>query len=158
MAISYTIAQHGEAFTSKVKSSICGHIMNIELKEDCDNGWFVAPGNWKELDLYEQAAPTSVSAIVRDKAANGNWYCEIVSASNAFLVAQCPVIDEEFTKNFKKLSNFYNKAGDVVRAYELAPYDIIELSPLAFKGTVAKGDTVSLQAITGVTYAKQLGA
>ena len=158
MAVSYTIEQHAEAFPSKVKASKCGHILNIQLKEDCDNGWFVGQGAWKELDLYEQAAPTSVSAIVRDKAANGNWYCEIVSASNAYLVAQVPMVETEWTNEFKKLSNFYNKTGDVVRAYELAPLDIIELSPLAFKGTVAKGDSVSLQAITGVSYAKQLGA
>ena len=157
MAIRYSIEQHSVAFPTKVKASSCGHILNIELKEDCDQGWFVGQGAWKELDLYEQAAPTSVSAIVRDQAANGNWYVEIVSASNAYFVCSVPVIAEEYNNSFQRESNYFNKNGEVVRAYEVCPLDIVEISADGFAGTVAKGDAVTLQTITGVSYAKQLG-
>ena len=158
MAIRYSIEKHSSAYPSKVKASKCGHILNIELKEDVDQGWFVGKGAFKELDLYEEAAPTSVSATVLGKAANGNWYVEITSAINAFFVYNVPMIEEEYNNSFKKESNYYNANGTVVRAYELAQYDIVEISPEGFSGTVAAGDAVTLKTITGVTYAQRLGA
>lgn len=159
MSIRYTIEEHAAGYPSKVLARQGGkHILNIQLKEDCDNTWFVGQGSFVELDLYEQAAPTTLTGVVRAKAENGNWLVEITSAANAFFVYQVPVIEEEFTKDFLKEGNFFNKQGSVVRAYELAQYDVVEISPKGFKGTVAAGDSVSLQAITGVSYAKQLGA
>lgn len=157
MAVSYTIAQHDVAFPSKVLAREGGrHILNIKLKEDCDQGWICGKGAFVELDLYDQAAPTTLTGTVLGKAANGNWYVEIASASNAFFVYNVPMIETEYNNNFLKESNFYNKQGDVVRAYELAQYDVIEVSSLA--GTVSAGTSVSLQTISGVSYAKKLGA
>lgn len=157
MAIKYAIEKHAVGFPSKCLATNGGrHIFNILLSEDCDNSWFVGKGAWQSLDLYAQAAPTSVSATVVDVAANGNYYVEITSADNALFVYTVPMIEEEFTNKFKLESNFFNASGDVVRAYELAPGDIIEISAEGFAGNVAKGDAVTLQAITGKT-AMQLG-
>lgn len=159
MAISYSITQHAVAFPSKVLARDGGaHILNITLKENVDNGWFVGKGAFVELDRYEEAAPTSVSAKVLGKAANGNYYVEIVSTENAYFVYQVPMIEEEYNNVFKKESNFFNANGTTVRAYELKPLDVVEISASGFSATPsADGVTVTLQAISGVTYAQKLG-
>lgn len=168
--ISYSIEQHAEAYVSKVLATQGGaHIFNIQAKEDVDNGWFVGKGAWLSLDLYEEAAPTSASGIVREQAANGNWYVEITASENAYFVYTVPLIEEEYNNNFKKLSNFYNAGpvmnsagtavldpGAVMRCYELKPGDIVEISADGFGATPTAGKEVSLAAITGVTYAQQL--
>lgn len=157
MAIKYAIEQHAVAYPSKCLASQGGkHIYNIHATSDVDNGFFVGKGAWEEFDLYTQAAPTALSATVVDTAADGNYYVEVVSVDNALLVYSVPMCEEGNTKKFKAVSNFYNASGDVMRGYELAVGDIIELSADAFAGNVAKGDTVTLQAIAGST-AMQLG-
>lgn len=157
MAINYTIEKHGVGFPSKCLATTGGkHIYNILLSEAVDNSWFVGKGAWQSLDLYAEAAPTSVAAKVVGKAANGNFYVEIISTSNALFVYTVPMIAEDFTNKFKAEYNFYNASGDVARAYELAPGDIVEISAEGFDGTVAVGDALELTAITGVTYAQQL--
>ena len=157
MAIKYALEQHAVAYPSKCLASNGGkHIFNIHATEDVDNGFFVGKGAWEDFDLYTQAAPTSLSATVVAKAANGNYYVEVVSADNAYLVYTLPLCEEGNTEKFKAISNFYNAKGDTMRAYELAVGDIIELSAKAFSVTVAAGDSVSLQAIAGAT-AMQLG-
>lgn len=157
MAIKYAIEQHAVAYPSKCLASEGGkHIFNIHAVEDVDNGFFVGKGAWEEFDLYTQAAPTALTATVVDVAADGNYYVEVVSADNALLVYTVPMCEEGTTNKFKAVSNFYNANGDSMRAYELATGDIIELSALAFEGTVAKGDTVSLQAVAG-SIAMKLG-
>lgn len=157
MAIKYAIEQHATAYPSKCLASDGGkHIFNIHATEDVDNGFFVGKGDWESFDLYAEAAPTSATGIVVDVAANGNYYVEIKSADNALMVYTLPLVEEGNTEKFKAASNFYNASGDVLRAYELAVGDIVELSAMAFSGAVAKGDAVSLQAITGKT-AMQFG-
>lgn len=156
MAIKYAIDQHTVAFPSKVLAREGGkHILNIELKEDVDNGWFVGVGAFKELDLYEEAAPTTATGKVVAKAANGNFYVEIATAENALFVYQVPMIEEEYNNTFKKESNYYNANKTVVRAYDLAKYDVVEISAAGFDGVVAPGDAVELKAIPNVTYAKR---
>ena len=54
------------------------------------------------------------------------------------------MIAEEFTRTFKKESNFYNEAGEIVRGYEMAKGDIVEVSELGFVGTPAKDATVTV--------------
>lgn len=157
MAISYAIAQHATAFPSKVLAREGGkHILNITLTEDVDNGWFVGKGAWQELDRYVEAAPTAVTGTVVGQADNGEFYVEITSADNAFFVYQVPMIEEEYSRAFMKESNFFNANGDTVRAYELAPLDVIAISADGFSNKVAVGNTVSLKAIASKT-AMQLG-
>lgn len=155
--IKYDIEKHGVSFPSKCLATEGGaHILNIKVSEDVDNGWFVGKGAYVSLDLYAEAAPTAASLKVVEKAANGNFYCEVVSTDNAYLVSTVPMIAEDYNSRFKKESNFFNEAKSVVRAYELKPMDIIELSAEAFSATPSVGSTVTLQAISGAT-AMQLG-
>ena len=158
--IQVSIAKHAVAFPSKVLARDGGkHIYNIQLAEAAsayvDNGWFVGKGEFVELDLYKAAAPTSFEGKVVGKANNGNFYVEVVTPGDALFVYQVPMIEETYSNTFKKESNYTNAPTQVVRAYELAEGDIIEISADGFAGKVAAKDEVELKVISGVT-AKQL--
>lgn len=159
--IQVNIAKHAVAFPSKTLASSGGkHIFNIQLAEASgkyvDNGWFVARGDFVELDLYKAKAPTTFEGKVVAVAANGNYYVEVVDPGDALFVYQVPMIEETYNNNFKKESNYTNAPTQVVRSYELAVGDIVEISADGFDGAVAVNDSVELKAITGVTAAKRL--
>ena len=159
--IQVNIAKHCVAFPSKVLARDGGkHIYNIQLAEAADkfvdNGWFVGKGDFVELDLYKAKAPTSFEGKVVGVAANGNYYVEVKSAENALFVYQVPMIEETYNNTFKKESNYTNAPTQVVRSYELAVGDIVEISVDGFDGAVAVNDNVELKAIAGVTAAKRL--
>ena len=159
--VQISIAKHAVAFPSKVLARDGGkHIYNIQLAEAADkfvdNGCFVGKGDFVELDLYKAKAPTSFEGKVVGKAANGNFYVEVLTPGDALFVYQVPMIEETYNNNFKKESNYTNAPKQVVRSYELAVGDIIEISAEGFAGVVAVNDSVELKAITGITAAKQL--
>ena len=159
--IQVNIAKHAVAFPSKVLASKGGkHIYNIQLAEAADkfvdNGWFVGKGDFIELDLYKAAAPTSFEGTVVGVAANGNYYVEVVDPGDALFVYQVPMIEETYNNNFKKESNYTNAPTQVVRSYELAVGDIVEISADGFDGAVDVKDEVELKVVTGVTAAKRL--
>ena len=159
--VQFSIAKHAVAFPSKVLARDGGkHIYNIQLAEASDkfvdNGWFVAKNAFIELDLYSAKAPTSFEGKVVAVAANGNYYVEVVNPGDALFVYQVPMIEETYNNNFKKESNYTNAPTQVVRSYELAVGDIVEISAEGFAGVVAVNDSVELKAITGITAAKQL--
>ena len=145
MAIKYTIESHAWGAPAKVLAAEGGkHIYNVLLSDDCDNTNFIARDEWLSLDLYSEKAATTFSGIVREKAANGNFYVEVVNPGDALFVYNVPVIEEDWTNSFKKESNFYNAAGDVVRAYELAVGDVLEISEAGFTAAPTVGATVAL--------------
>lgn len=145
--IKYEIAKHAVAFPSKLLAQTYGkHIYNIELATDTDNGNLVSKGDFKDLDLYEEAAVTTFEGVIRKQAANGNWYVEVTDPGDALFVYMQTFIAEEWTNKFKKESNFYNAAGEVVRGYELAVGDVFEVSEEGFTGTPEAGKTVTVAA------------
>ena len=159
--IQMTIAKHAVAFPSKVLARDGGkHIYNIQLAEAAsayvDNGWFVARDSFIELDLYSAKAPTTFEGKVVGVAANGNYYVEVVDPGDALFVYQVPMIEETYNNTFKKESNYTNAPTQVVRSYELAVGDIVEISADGFDGDVAVNDEVELKVVTGVTAAKRL--
>ena len=145
MVVNYTISQHAVCFPSKVLSALGGkHIFNVQLTNPADNGNLIARNEWLSLDLYSEKAATSFSGIVREQAANGNYYVEVVDPSDCLLICNIDDHAEEWTNNWKKESNAYNAAGDIVRCYELAKGDIFELSAAGFTATPTVGDSVTL--------------
>lgn len=151
MAIKFAIDKHHVCFPTKIASGLNGHILNIELKEDTDNGTVVTAGAYKEFDRYEAAtAPTTYEAVITDQAANGNWYVQVTKADITdvakmpILIYEVPVIAETYDSRFTDISNFYNPKGKVVRGYVLAPFDVYELSEDAFTGKPAAGKTVTI--------------
>lgn len=125
---------HCVAFASKTLAALGGkHIYNVRLTNACDNGNFIARDAWLGLDLYSEKAATKFEGIVREQAANGTgWYVEVTDPGDALFV-QMPVVgEEEWTMDFKSEAAWYNPAGSVVRAYELAVGDILEISDAGF--------------------------
>lgn len=147
MAIKYQIAEHAVAYPSKLLAQNGGeHIYSIHVATDTDNGAIVAKGDFIDLDSYEEGAATGFKGKIQKQAANGNWYVEVVEAGNALLVYQQPFIAEDWTNNFKKEANFYNAAGEYVRAYALHEGDVFELSAKGFTGTPEAGKAVTVAA------------
>lgn len=146
MAIKYSIDSHNVAFPSKVRSGMCGHVLNCYITEDTDNGELVGVTNWHGYDEYNTTtAPSDFAGVIRGKAANGHWYIEVTNAGStpAVFIHQPVVIAEDFTRSFTKESNFYNPAESVVKGYVLSVLDIIEESDVIFSGTPAKDKTVT---------------
>ena len=148
--------KHAVAGSSKLKATVAGHIYNILVEEATDNGTIVAKGAYVEPEVYKAAAaPAGFEAVVLDKAANGNWYVEVVTPADAVLLLNVPMIYEEGSAQMQNESNFFNAAGDIVRGYELYKNDIFELSAAGFDGNVAKGDTVKVDATSKKLKKKQ---
>ena len=159
--IQVNIAKHIVCFPSKTLASSGGkHIYNIQLAEasdkTVDNGMFVAKGDFIELDLYKAAAPTKFEGKVLGKAANGNFYVEVVDPGDALLIYQVPMIEETYSNVYKKESNYTNAPTQVVRAYELAVGDVFEISEDGVNEAVVAKDSVELDAVSGLTFAKTL--
>ena len=124
-------------------------IMDLKITLDLDNGTIIGKGNYVAGQVYAMTAPTAFTGkILSEKAANGNWYVEVATATNAYLVLQVPVTYYDFNSQAKAESTFYNANGDIVRAYKLYPGDVFELSSEGFDGTPAANATVSFDATT----------
>lgn len=138
------LAKHAVAGSSKLKATTAGHIYNILIEEDLDNGSIVAKGEYVKPEVYKAKDSTGFSGVVVEKAANGNWYVEVTEPGDAVLLLNVPLIYEEYTTALQHESNFYNAAGDIVRGYELHVGDIFELSAEGFEGEPVKGASVSV--------------
>lgn len=126
-----------------------GHgIVDLKISLDLDNGSIIGKGALVAGQVYNMAAPTTFAGKIIDKAANGNWYVEVTSAENAYLVLTTPITYYDFTTAMRDESTFYNANGDIVRAYPLFVGDVFELSAEGFDGTPAKNATVGVDATT----------
>lgn len=119
-------------------------IQDIKITLDLDNGSIIGRGALIKGQVYALAAPTAFAGKIIDKAANGNWYVEVTSATNAYLVLTVPTTYYDYTHQMRDESTFYNANGDIVRAYPLFVGDVFELSAEGFDGTPAKDATVSV--------------
>ena len=147
MAIRFEIEKHAYCFPTKVLAGNGGeHILNIELTADADNGSIVAVGDYVSFDNYkEAAAPAEFAAKIIDKAADGNFYVEVVEPADAVLVYEVPVLTMgNYDSRFNSVKNFFNEKGAVVRGYVLHKHDIYELSEEGFEGTPEVGKTVTI--------------
>lgn len=138
---------HAYCFPTKVLAGNGGaHILNIELTDAADNGSIVSVGDYKSFDNYvEGVAPATYEAKIVDKAADGNFYVEVVEPADAVLI--CEVINNPYTNydsRFKDSKLFFNEAGATVRGYCLSKHDIYELSAEGFTGTPEVGKTVTV--------------
>lgn len=138
------LAKHAVAGSSKLKATTAGHIYNILIEEDLDNGSIVAKGDYVKPEVYKAKDSTGFSGVILEKAANGNWYVEVTEPGDAVLLLNVPLIYEEYTTALQHESNFYNASGDIVRGYELYVGDIFELSAEGFEGEPAQGLSVTV--------------
>ena len=140
---------HAVCFPSKVLAGSMGaHIFNVTLTTAADNGNIIGRGAWLSFDNYAEAAcPNGFAGKIVAQAANGNWYVEVTavpSTGEALLVYNSPIIPYESPAELADLANFYNAAGEVVKAYTLTVGDIFEVSAAAFTGDPVANKAVSV--------------
>ncbi len=112
---------HVVAESSRLKATGAGHIYDLEMIEDTDNGTIVALGAHVEGQLY--------------KAKN------FATGDKPYLVLTTPLAYNG-KRGWSDEKYFYNATGEVARAYELYVDDMYTLSGNAFTGTPAVGKYV----------------
>lgn len=112
---------HVVAESSRLKATIAGHIYDLEMIEDTDNGAIVAIGEHVEGQVYKAKA-----------LADGDKPYFILTPPLAYN-GKKSTSDEKY---------FYNAKGEIARAYELNIDDIFTVSSDAFAGTPAVGKFV----------------
>lgn len=145
--------KYATAGSAKLHATTAGHIYNIVVQDNIlENGTIVGRGDYVSFDSYKQAAaPTSFAGKIIDKAANGNYYIEVVTPADALLVLQVPTTYYNYTSQMVAESQFFNVKDDIVRAYALIKGDVYELSAEGFKVAPTEasiGKSVTVDATT----------
>ena len=112
---------HVVAESSRLKATGAGHIYDLEMIADTDNGTIVALGAHVEGQLYKAKA--------------------FATGDKPYLVLT-PPLAYNGKKAWSDEKYFYNAKGEVARAYELYVDDMYTLSADAFTGTPAVGKFV----------------
>lgn len=107
-----TYTKHGVAESTLLKATKVGHHYNLVAETDIDNGSVAKIGDYVKSDLFEAAIPAVGDKIV--------------------LILTAPKIYSEYTTKMQEESNFYNGAGEAMRAYEIQDTDRFTLSAEAF--------------------------
>lgn len=114
---------HVVAESSRLKATIAGHIYDLEMIADTDNGTIVAVGALSDLGVQ----------VFKAK--------EYAAGEKPYLVLTSPLAYNG-KKAWSDEKYFYNAKGEVARAYGLCVDDIYTLSADAFTGTPAVGKFV----------------
>lgn len=112
---------HVVAESSRLKATTAGHIYDLEMIADTDNGTIVGIGAHVEGQVYKAKA-----------FANGDKPYFILT----------PPLAYNGKKSWSDEKYFYNAKGEIARAYELHVDDIFTVSEDAFTGTPAVGKFV----------------
>jgi hypothetical protein len=115
-------AEHVVAESSRLKATGAGHIYDLEMIEDTDNGKIVAIGAHVEGQLYKAKA--------------------YATGDKPYLVLT-PPLAYNGKKAWSDEKYFYNAEGEVARAYELYVDDIYTVSKAAFTGKPEVGKFVN---------------
>ena len=112
---------HVVAESSRLKATGVGHIYDLEMIEDTDNGTIVALGAHVEGQVYKAKA-----------------YAE---GDKPYFILT-PALAYNGKKAWSDEKYFYNAKGEIARAYELYVDDIFTVSADAFTGTPVVGKYV----------------
>lgn len=105
-----TATPHIVAESSLLKATVSGHIYSLKAIADTDNGTIVSRGDWVEDQVFKAAAYATTKAPL--------------------LVLTTPV-GYSALKGQQDEQYFYNKTGEIMRAYELCVGDIFTVSAAA---------------------------
>lgn len=115
--------EHIVAESSRLKATVAGHIYDLKMVKDTDNGTIVALGDYVEGQVFE----------AKDYAA-GEIACLVLTSPLAY----------NGKKAWSDEKYFYNAKDEIARAYELSVGDIYTVSKKAFgESTVAVGNLVN---------------
>lgn len=115
-------ATHVVAESSRLKATVSGHIYDLKMTEDMDNGTIVAVGKFVEEQVFEAKAYV---------------------AGDAPYLLLTPPLAYNGRKAWSDEKYFYNAQGEIARAYELHKGDIYTISKDAFSGEPAVGKYVN---------------
>lgn len=123
------VEKHGVFESSRMKATDIGRIYDALVQEGgkniaVDNGVAIKIGEFTGNGLQEVKATVATKA---DKIA---------------VVGTPALIKDAFTSAQADAYNFYNKAGSLVKAYEVVEEDIFAVADYQIKGEVAVGATV----------------
>lgn len=107
-----TYTKHGVAESTLLKATQVGHHYNLVGTVDIDNGSVAKIGEYSKNDLFKADIPAVGDKIV--------------------LVLTAPKIYADYTRKMSEESNFFNAAGEAMRAYEIQDTDRFALSAEAF--------------------------
>lgn len=144
MKVDITKGSHVKSFPNKIASMMgtYGHVYNLVLQSDTDNGALASRGDYVSFDQYEQdtVAANAVEVTVRELMADGTWLVEVTKlpATEVLYVYNSPV-SEYNEREFQDEALMYNEAGSVAQGATLIMGDLFTLSENAFTGTVAVG-------------------
>ena len=114
---------HVVAESSRLKATTAGHIYDLEMIEDTDNGTIVAIGTLSDLGVQ----------VFKAKA--------YAAGEKPYLVLT-PPLAYNGKKAWSDEKYFYNASGEIARAYELHKDDIYTVSADAFTGSPEVGKYV----------------
>ena len=117
------IDAHVVAESSRLKATTAGHIYDLEMIEDTDNGSIVAIGALSDLGVQ----------VFKAKA---------YAAGDTPYLVLTPPLAYNGKKAWSDEKYFYNATGEIARAYELHKDDIFTVSADAFTGSPAVGKYV----------------
>lgn len=112
---------HVVAESSRLKATISGHIYDLKMTEDTDNGTIVGIGKFVEEQVFE---------------------AKTYAAGDAPYLILTPPLAYNGKKAWSDEKYFYNAKGEIARAYELHKDDIFTVSADAFTGSPAVGKYV----------------
>lgn len=143
---------HVRFFPSKICSMMGtgGHVINLELVGNADNGTLFKKGSYVSFDRYEAAdvAANTVEGKINEAAAEKDcWYVEYTKlGDDQIFVGYNTPVSPYPEQELRDEGLFYNEAGDVVQGGELHVGDVGSYSVSAFTGTPTAGKTVKYTA------------
>ena len=112
---------HVVAESSRLKATISGHIYDLKMTEDTDNGTIVAIGKFVEEQVFE---------------------AKTYAAGDTPYLILTPPLAYNGKKAWSDEKYFYNAKGEIARAYELHKDDVFTISADAFSGSPEVGKYV----------------
>ena len=133
------VPEHVVAESSRLTATGAGHIYDLEMIEDTDNGTIVAVGEHVEGQVFK---------------------AEAYAAGKKPYLVLTPPLAYNGRRGQSDEKYFYNAKGDIARAYELYVGDIYTISKNAFDGEPAVGKFVdathAVSEDAGANYAGQI--
>lgn len=150
MAIAMSTTKHIKSFPNKVASMMGtnGHVYNLVLGANADNGTLAKKGAYVSFDQYAAAAvDNGFAGVILEKAVDGTWYIEVTALpeTGALYVYNSPVSPYSEAE-LQDEGLFYNANGDVVQGAPLMLGDVFTISVEGFTGTPVAGKAVSYSA------------
>ena len=112
---------HVVAESSRLKATIAGHIYDLKMTKDTDNGTIVGIGDHVEGQVFK---------------------AKTYAAGDTPYLVLTPPLAYNGKKAWSDEKYFYNAQGEIARAYELHKDDIFTVSADAFTGSPAVGKYV----------------